>query len=174
MSLSISWRQAQLSVFPKRLKTPSLRAQPPSHREHKLSNQLLEASSSKRFPLARKYRWLRFVDKCVSDAHLIRVLVFNSDDEDEGPAAKKQKTLSEKSVNSGEADPSAADKTPQGAEAAREPTAEAAAAAPTPQKVLGKRKAKGTAAPGASSSPPDHVSDVFFYFGEEFHFSVPE
>ena len=76
-------------------------------------------------------------------------------------------------MNSGEADPSAADETPQGAEAAREPTAEAAAAAaaaaattaaaPTSQKVLGKRKAKGTAAPGASSSPPDHVSDVFTF-----------
>ena len=70
-------------------------------------------------------------------------------------------------MNSGEADPSAADKTPQGAEAAREPTAEAAAAttaaAPTSQKVLGKRKAKDTAAPGASSSPPDHVSDVFTF-----------
>ena len=71
-------------------------------------------------------------------------------------------------MNSGEADPSAADKTPQGAEVAREPTAEAAAAAttaaaPTSQKVLGKRKAKDTAAPGASSSPPDHVSDVFIF-----------
>jgi len=72
-------------------------------------------------------------------------------------------------VNSGEANPSAADKTPQGAEAAREPTAEAVsaaattAAAPTSQKLLGKRKAKDTAAPGASSSPPDHVSDVFTF-----------
>ena len=71
-------------------------------------------------------------------------------------------------MNSGEANPSATDKTPRGAEATKEPTADAAAAAataaaPTLQKVLGKRKAKDAAAPGASSSPPDHVSDVFIF-----------
>ena len=81
-------------------------------------------------------------------------------DEEEVPAAKKQNTGSEQSVNSEELSPSAADAPRKEAPAPKEGST--AAAAPTSTKVLGKRKEKGTSAAGASSSDPEHVSDAVY------------
>lgn len=85
-----------------------------------------------------------------------------SSDEEEEPAAKKQKTLSEQSVNSGEPSPSTANDPRKEATAPKE--GPSAAAAPTLSKVLGKRKKTNASAADAPSGNPEHVSNVVHVF----------
>ena len=85
-----------------------------------------------------------------------------SSDEEEEPAAKKQKTLSEQSVNSGEPSPSAANDPRKKATAPKE--GPSAAAAPTLSKVLGKRKKTNASAADAPSGNPEHVSNAVHIF----------